>query len=268
MRLNEFFSQHSVFTLDELDQFLEYRGSNNPSTRSALIAYHRRHGRIISVRRGLYAVSASGGETGSAPVDPYLLAGKMTGDAVLSYHTALEFHGKAYSVFKRFHYLTGRKSQPVKFRHFEFRYVLTPKALRTKGKENFGVESSERAGVQVRVTSLERTLVDVLDRPALSGSWEEIWRSLESVEFFKLDRVTEYCLLLANATTAAKVGFFLEQHRKTLMVEEKHLKELLKLRPNRPHYLERRNRKNGNLVAQWNLVVPKDILDRTWETVA
>ena len=66
-------------------------------------------------------------------------------------------------------------------------------------------------------------MVDVLNRPDLSGGWEEIWRSLESVEFFDFDKVVEYALLLGNATTAAKVGLFLEQHREPLMVEEKHL---------------------------------------------
>ena len=66
------------------------------------------------------------------------------------------------------------------------------------------------------MTGLERTLVDVLNRPDLTGSWEEIWRSLESVEFFDLDKVAEYVHLLGNATTAAKVDFFLEQHREAL----------------------------------------------------
>ena len=70
-----------------------------------------------------------------------------------------------------------------------------------------------------RLTSLDRTLVDVLHRPDLAGGWEEVWRSLESVEYFDLDSVLEYALLLENATTAAKVGFFLEQHREPLMVE-------------------------------------------------
>ena len=61
--------------------------------------------------------------------------------------------------------------------------------------------------------------MDVLDRPRHSGGWEEIWRSLESVEFFDVERVVEYALLLDNATTAAKVGFYLEQHRDALMIE-------------------------------------------------
>lgn len=32
---------------------------------------------------------------------------------VLAYHTALEFHGRAYSVFEEIQYLTGRATWPV-----------------------------------------------------------------------------------------------------------------------------------------------------------
>jgi len=137
--------------------------------------------------------------------------------------------------------------------------------LRAKRKEGFGVKTQDRAGVAVRVTSLERTLVDVLDRPELGGGWEEIWRSLESVEFFDLDKVVEYALLLDNATTIAKVGYFLDQHRETLMVEDAHLEPLRKRRPKRPHYMERSRRSRGRSVAEWNLVVPVAVAERSWE---
>ena len=125
----------------------------------------------------------------------------------------------------------------------------------------------ERANVSLRVASLERTLVDVLNRPRLSGGWEEVWRSLESVEFFDLDRMVEYALLLSNATTVARVGFFLEQHRDVLMVNEAHLARLRHHRPRRPHYLDRA-RRGGRLVTEWNLVVPTDVMERSWAEVA
>ncbi len=70
------------------------------------------------------------------------------------------------------------------------------------------------------MTSLERTLVDVLVRPDLGGGWEEVWCSLESAEYFDLEQVTDYTLKLRSAAAVAKVGFFLEQHRDALMVEE------------------------------------------------
>ncbi len=62
-------------------------------------------------------------------------------------------------------------------------------------------------------------------------------------------------------------GFFLEQHREPLMVEEKHLKPLNDLRPRQPHYLDRDQRKSGHLVSEWNLVVPREVFERTWAEV-
>ncbi len=50
-------------------------------------------------------------EPSSVPVDPYLVAAKMTEDAVLAYHTALEFHGRAYSVHWRLVYVSASKSR-------------------------------------------------------------------------------------------------------------------------------------------------------------
>jgi hypothetical protein len=90
---------------------------------------------------------------------------------------------------------------------------------------------------------------------------------LESVEFFDLEKIVEYTLLLENATTTAKVGYFLEEHRESLMVEESHLKPFRELRPRQPHYLDRAHRKGGRLVADWNLVVPVAVLERSWAEV-
>ena len=219
------------------------------------------------MRRGLYAVVPPGANPASYSVDPFLVAAKLTKDAVLSYHTALEFHGHAYSVQEHFIYTASRPLSPLTFRTHVFRGVRFPESLRRTDKENFGVVTMDRSGMEVRVTSLERTMVDVLNRPDLSGGWEEIWRSLESVEFFDLDKVVEYALLLGNATTTAKVGFFLEQHREPLMVEEKYIKPLHNLRPRQPHYLDRDKRKSGRLVSEWNLVVPREVFERTWAEV-
>jgi predicted transcriptional regulator of viral defense system len=268
MKIHEFFTKHPVFTLNEFDEYLTKRGRQNLQTRNALLKYHQKTGHIISVRRGLYTVIPTGALPENAPVDPFLLAGKITPDAVLAYHTALEFHGKAYSTFNRFTFLSSHQVLPLEFRNFTFKRILTPQALRATGNEHSGVITAERQGVKIKVTSLERAFVDVLDRPDLCGSWEEIWRSLESIEFFDIESVVEYARLLENATTAAKVGFFLEQHKDALLVDDKHLKPLLDLRPRGPHYLERSRRKGSGFISKWNLVVPREILDRSWEEVA
>ena len=267
MKYDEFFRKHPVFTGQDLAEHLLSRGVAGGRAREALLAYHRKAGRVVRIRRGLYAVVPPGADAGSYPVDPFLIASKMTPDSVLSHHTALEFHGKAYSVHTHLTYSTPQPPEPLTFRSHVFKGTRFPRALLREGKAFINVLIAERAGMRLRVTNLERTLVDVLDRPGLSGSWEEIWRSLESVEFFDLDKVVEYALLLGNATTAAKVGFFLEQHRETLMVEDRHLKALQVLRPRQPHYLDRSRRTSGLLLSEWNLVVPREVLERAWGAV-
>jgi len=52
-------------------------------------------------------------DAGACLVDAYLLAAQMTDDAVLPYHTALELHGKAYSVFEEIQYLSGQAARPA-----------------------------------------------------------------------------------------------------------------------------------------------------------
>ena len=183
---------------------------------------------------------------------------------MLAYHTALQFHGKAHSVSRRFTYLTLTCARPFEFRGIEFTPVPVPPPLRTLNDFGGGVVRKHRGGLPVRVTTLERTLVDVLDASRHGGGWEEIWRSLESVEFFDLDAVLDYVAKLGSAVTAARVGFFLEQHRDPLMVEDQHLARLQAQAPSHPMYLERSRREPGRLLARWKLVVPERVLNRTW----
>lgn len=265
MRHRDFFRRHPVFTAEELSAHLASRGPVGPRTREALLSYYTRTGRLLRIRRGLYAVLPPGSDPRSYPVDPYLIAGKITADAVLSHHTALEYHGRAYTVWQHLVYTSSQPANTLTFRAQTFRGTRFPTALQRAGTVHYGVMDTEQKGVTIRVTTLERTLVDVLHRPRLGGGWEEIWRSLESVEFFDIDEVVAYALLLNNATTCAKVGLFLEQHGDALMIDACHLGELRGRRPRQPHYLDRASRGAGRLVPDWNLVVPDEVLQRSWE---
>jgi len=265
MKLLAFFARHPVFTHEEFAAFLDADGPRSVKTRESLLAYHTKRGHILRVKRGLYASVPFGASPDTVPVDTFLLAGRMAEDAVLGHHTALEFYGKAHSVQERFVFLTGKAIGPVNFRGCEFRGVRFSNALVKRKQEFFAVDKAARVGLPVRVTSLERTLVDILDRPSLGGGWEEIWRSLESVEFFDMEKVLDYTLLLDNASTAAKVGLYLEQHQDELMVEDAHLDRLRQHIPKQPTYMVRNSK--GCLVKKWNLIVPSQVLDRLWEDI-
>lgn len=252
-----FFARHPVFTTDE---FAAANQHTKRESKHSLLAYNRRSGRLINIRRGLYAVVPDGMAAESYMVNPYLVAAKATTDAVLAYHSALSFHGYAYSQFSTVTYLTAQKeAKKFDFQGSDYVGVTQPLSLLRRRKTNFGVEEADQIGMSVRVTSLERTLVDCFDRLDLTGGLEEVWRSLQMVPQLRVREIGEYSRLLGNAVTTAKVGVFLQLNREHFRVKEEDLELLRKHRPSNKCYMVPGER-GGKLVSEWNLVVPQYVL--------
>jgi predicted transcriptional regulator of viral defense system len=264
----DFFVRHPVFRFEEFSSAHQGAGARSPLTTASLLKHHVAAGNLIHVRRGLYAHVPESASASSYRVDPYLVASRLSDDAVVAYHSALQLLGKAHSLSYRITYLTAHRTKPFSFQGTDFVPVLVPVSLRELPEFGGGLRDERRHGLSVCVTGYERTMVDVLDAPQHGGGWEEIWRSLESIEFFDLDFIVEYALRLGSALTIARVGFFLEQHKEGLMVEERHLAALRERCPSQPLYFERRHRKGGKLLSRWNLIVPEQLLSRSWEQVA
>lgn len=261
MYLPEFFATHPVFRLGDLSQFMQSHGSTNPATRQASLAYHLKRGHIIRIRRGLYASVPRGPSPQEHTVDPIHLAAKATDDAVLGYKTALQVHLRDSKPGHTLTYLTAMSlGPPFQFQGRTYRGTLHPKALQDPGIEDMEVETRSQNGLRIRMTSLERTLVDILDRPILTGRWIQIWRLLSRLPPLDGQRVLTYVQALGNATTASKVGFFLSQPGNKLDVAEEVLEALKKCRPSSPHYMDRLYGLEGRLISTWNLIVPEVLL--------
>ena len=262
-----FLDCHAVFTLEELDDFLATYRTGNTNTRKSLLSYHKKRRRVLSIRRGLYATVPKGFDEQKYQIDPYLLASKLAADAVLSHHTALEVLGKAYSLTNKVTFFSTSKVEPLTFQDITYHRVNVQPELMILKKEDFGTKTITRKKSEIKITGFERTMVDLLSRPDLAGGWEEIWRSLESIEYFDLEMIYDYLLLLGNATAFAKIGFYLEQHKEALMVDESYLQKLEKHKPRSLHYMQRLNRKDGTLLKRWNLLVPDELINRSWGEV-
>jgi len=253
--LEEFLAKHRVFTREELAAALRQRGSSSPATVSSHLARWQRQGRIFKVKQGLYWRVDSGHPPHAQAPDYLVLAAKMAPDATLAYHTALEAHGYAQSVFERFTFATWTKTLPLRFQGREFLPVRPRAALRRARKEHAWIERMDRSGEEISVTSLERTVVDVFDRPDLSGGTEEVWRSCASVPALDVQEVESYLRVLKERTLAAKVAFFLERRAEELAVPRTLLNRLRALRPRVPVYVDRHEK--GRLISRWNLIVPE-----------
>lgn len=262
MFLPEFFAQHPVFRVSEIKAYMESHSSANDATRNASLAYHQRQGHIIRIRRGLYASVPTGIKADSHEVDPVHAAARATEDAILGYRSALAIHLAQSPRRNPLIYITGMSlGRPFEFQGRVFRGTMHPRSLRESGAEGMGTTVVIHNGMPIRLTTPERTIVDILNRPILTGRWETIWALLASISEVDPHKVLEYTLALKNATTAAKVGFYLGQRRRVLGVESGILNRLQENRPGTPHYMDRLYASDGRLVKDWNLIVPRELIN-------
>lgn len=213
-------------------------------------------GRVRQLRRGLYLRVDGVNDGGRSTVDVYSVAAGLASDAVLSYHTALELHGLAQSAFQRLFVGTASRVRELRFEGMD----LVPVRPRAGYSADafVGTVVMERPDGEVRATTVERTVLDVLDRPELAGGVEEVWRSLDAVPALDYEVLRSLLQRVVRPVLAARLGFLLEVMRKRCLVPEKLLNELERSRPRGPVYLDRRRR--GRLQPRWNLVVPRDLV--------
>ncbi|MDX2164911.1 MAG: type IV toxin-antitoxin system AbiEi family antitoxin [Gammaproteobacteria bacterium] len=262
MQLKPFFDSNPLFRYEEFAEYMRNRGVTRPATWKQELSYHHKVGHLLNIRKSLYAVKPTHDE---AWIDPYLIAAKATKDAIIGYHTALELHGIAYTTFNEFQFITKKLTRSFVCENQRFRPIYAPKVLIAQNKTEICVDVVKRERVPIKLTNIERTIVDILNRPDLGGGWEEIWRSFDNLTKLNLDDLVDYALLLNNSTVIAKVGFFLEQRPSHLKADDFYIEKLLRYIPKKPHYMERNKRRGGKYMEKWRLYVPDEILERKWD---
>lgn len=263
-KIELFFRQHPIFTRKLFDQIMGPGGKRENTLKNTL-AHHLKQGHIVRIKRGLFASIPYGADPKKYPINPYLIASHFSDDAVIGYHTALSYYGTTYSSSYRFIYLTESKQKPLEFRGNTYQPTRFPSVLVSQDQMHRYVSKEDVQGMDVLITSKERTMVDVMDRPLLGGGWEEIWRSLDMIERLKIEHIIDYALMLNVATTIAKVGFYLEQRKEALSVPDSLLEKLQQHCPVSPHYMDGISQSKCKFISRWNLMVPKSLINRDWE---
>ncbi|SRR5579863_254840 len=253
--LHALIAGRGLITTEEVNAFLGTRGTYSTRTRDRALAALCATGQLVRIQRGLYARgSPQGGESES-----YLLASYLSRDAVLGLRTALEIRGIVAPDPTQCTYFARltKAGRGRMWRGTRMCRAAHPVALVRARREFVETALVEgREGAQMRVATIERSFVDLLDRPRLTGGWPAVIQVLDAIPALDLDRVVEYVACLDNATTAAKAGWILERYQEHLGVTADVLCRLERMRPRGPHYLSRSQRVSGRYLTRWNLVVP------------
>ena len=156
MKPIDYFATHPVFRFEDFASSHREGGERKPETSLAVLKQHVRAGHLLRVRRGLYAVVPRGHTPETVAVDPYVLASHMAKDAVVAFHGALQFHGKAHSISRRYPFLTCTRAKPFVFRGAEFASVPVPPPLRKLPVLGGGILEKGRGGTAVRARHREQ----------------------------------------------------------------------------------------------------------------
>ncbi|MDP3445987.1 MAG: type IV toxin-antitoxin system AbiEi family antitoxin [Ignavibacteria bacterium] len=263
--IEKFFSSHPVFRYEELRKSLPDYQNREQAFKNFLL-YHKKKGNLISIQKGVYAVVSRGDSPEDTYIDPLLLASKLTDDAIIGYQSALQYHGSLHSERFETIILTKKKLPSLRVKNETFRYTQYPKTLLEKGLEKIEIEKIQRLSHFILVTTPERTFVDVLDRPWLIGhDWEEITHSLEKTYIGRPQALLHYLQCLGSATTAARVGYFIERKEGHYNISEEIIEQIYALRPNNPVFLDCALEEDHCLVKKWNLKIPLSLANSIWE---
>jgi predicted transcriptional regulator of viral defense system len=136
--------------------------------------------------------------------DKFVAAGQLSTDGFIAFGSAAEYHGLTTQVFQSVTVATTKRGRIREGPPVRIEYVHT-------NLHNFvGFQNISKAP-NVRVATIERTLLDVLDRPDYSGGISdipEIFRRAYSRA--KVDKILEYLPTYRSKSLVQRIGFMLQ----------------------------------------------------------
>ncbi len=205
--------------------------------------------KILKVRKGLYVLVDV---TGEPMATKFEIASKITDDAFLCYHSALEFYGAANQVF---HTVTvGSKSR---FNPFSF---LDVDYIRKQPNNDYGIAYIKQAGV--RVTTLERTVIDCIDDIDSCGGIDELLGALGQIRILDekelLGALNAYnCVLLYQ-----KVGYILQHYQSKFGLPDAFFDECKRHLTRQVKYFLKNEYGEVEYNSEWRLMAPKNLISR------
>ena len=254
-----FFSAHPVFSRAEYAAAVGRRSGDKVVT--AMLTQHLQAGNIRRVARGVFASVPKHADAGKWSIDRFLAASRLRRGVVIAYHSALELHGCAYTEGHDVQVIAPGEPGVFEAVGLTCRFIKPPRGFAPPD----GVTAVDRLGLEVSVTTIERTIADLFDRYDLAGDAEELFNSLDLVARVDAAALVRYARALGNATAAGALGSWLEREQKRLGVSDAALEALRALAPSQTRYALGTKSGEGRTAKGWNVILPIDVVERRFE---
>ena len=202
------------------------------------------------IRNNLYALVDP--STNDIYSTKFEIASKISQTSFVCYHSALECYGLANQIFGDVLVGSLTRFNNFVFNDDEFIY----KSVKNVKFVNDVVSEG------IRVSSLEKTIIDCIDDMDLAGGIEEVLNALEQIKYVNESRVLDILRDTNKMFLYQKVGFLFEIYNSQLGLSNDFFLECKSHISKKINYFMRYEFKDAELNKKWNLIVPKDIKSR------
>jgi len=209
MKEIEKLKKNLIFTSSEIGKCFEYEGKALYWINSSI-----KKGHIAKIRKGLYALVNPA--TGLVYVDKFMIGSALNKSSYVAYHSALEFHGLANQIYNHIYILSNEF-----FSSFEYGGISYERVKKAITKGVITVKSSS----DIRVTDLERTIVDCIDDIKRAGGEEELLIALSYIKKLDHNKILEYLKSYNKINLWQKTAYLLEQFNDVLNMPEEFFTE-------------------------------------------
>jgi len=240
-------AKHPVFSIEEAKKL-----TGNKKTAYSQLNRLMKKGLVKKIRKNIY--SAVNPTTGQIVATRYQIACAITDSAYISHHSAFEFYGLANQVFYEVHV-----SSETKFNHF-FYDNLTFKYVSSRMKEGV-VEAKNTTGV--KITDLERTVVDSIKDLNKIGGLDELLNCLQMINYLDEKKLKKYLDIYNTRGLYQRVGYLLDNYRKEMQLSKDFFEYCKSKIGKSRRYLMIDFKKESFYNREWELMVPKRLFKLT-----
>lgn len=215
-----------------------------PAAAASLIYDYQRKGYIERVRRDFYVTISM--ETKQPVLSRYQIGANLFADACISHHSAFEVYGYGSQVFYECYVATEHR-----FADFEYDGVIYHRIER---KQDIDVVQEGN----IRVTSLEQTVVDSIRDFEKIGGLEEVIRCLLLVASLKEEKILACLERNSNGFLYQKCGYLFEELQEEFEFSESFFTECKKYCSGAKRYLMK-DEQETVFNEKWKLYTPVEL---------
>ena len=201
--------------------------------------------RIVKIKKDLYALINP--LTNNIYANKYEIASLISDSSYVSYHSALEYYGLTNQVFTNI-----TVSSLSRFRDFDFDGINYSLKITN---DDFMVNQEN----EIRITSLEKTIIDCIDRIDLAGGIEELLEALDLLEYVDEDELIKALIHYGKKILFRKTGYLLSFYKDELSLSNKLFDLCAKYVNGNKFYFLEDEYYDLKIDKKWNLFVPNNL---------